>query len=107
MLPQFSAAQIFEDFLNQMLLDAGMDSVAPDIKETMLGDLRSRLESRLILAITSHLPEDDLPELAKLMETKGAEDQLAKFIDQKLPNSTELIGAALQEFRNDYLGITE
>jgi|GEM_PF-5045028 len=105
MLPQFSSAQLFEDFLSQLLTDAGMDTVSPEVREEMLSDLRSRLENRLLGTIVMNLPEEELNTFNKMLDNGAGDEQVAKFIDDKVPNSTELFAAAMVSFRNDYLGI--
>ena len=105
MLTQFSTAQLFEDFLNQLLTDAGMDTVSAEVRQQMLSDLRARLENRLLGTIVMHLPEAEISNFNKLVEDPGAEEKVAKFIDEKVPDSSELFATAMLSFRNDYLGL--
>lgn len=105
MLSQFSSAQITEDFLNQLLTDAGMDTVSPELREEMLADLRARLQDRLLGTVIINLSEQDLEGFNKLLDQNANEEQVAKFIDEKVPNATELFATAMLGFRNDYLGL--
>ena len=105
MLPQFSSAQLMEDFLQQLLIDAGMDGVSPEVKDQMLTDLRARLEDRLLGTIILHLSEEDLVTFNKLSDDNASEEQVTKFIDEKIPDYAELAGQAMLQFKNDYLGI--
>ena len=100
-----SSEQLVTDFLNQILDDAGMTDLPPEVRQQMLVDLRARLEDRFLATIISVLKEDQLTQFRELTE-QGAEDKVAEFINTNIPNSQELFAQAMVTFKEQYLGAT-
>ena len=106
MLAQFSSGQFIENFLEQMLVDAGMDDFTPDVKEQMIRDLGKRLEERFFAAVLQSLDENKLTQFREMLEAQISQAELEKFLNDSLTNPSELFAQAMVKFRQDYLGIT-
>ena len=107
MNPSLTSAQYIEDFLQQLLVEAGMDSVSAEVKAQMLTDLRARLQDRLFGTIVMNLTDGKLTEFRELAEKEGAQEELEKFVDANVPNAAEVFAQAMMTFRKDYLGLQE
>jgi len=105
MLPQLSAQQYVNDFLESLLNDAGMDTMSVEVKQQMLKDLHARLQDRFFGQVIISMPEKDLTEFRKLSENKASQEELQKFIEEHVPNAPEVFAKAMVTFRNDYLGV--
>ncbi len=105
MLPQLTSAQYIEDFINQLLTDAGMDSVSPEVKAQMLTDLRARIQDKLFGTVIMQLSDDEVTLFRKLTESNPKPEVLESFIDAHIPNAPEVFAQAMLTFRNDYLGL--
>ena len=107
MNPSLTSAQYVEDFLQQLLTEAGMDTVSPEVKAQMLTDLRARLQDRLFGTIVMNLTDGKLTEFREMIENSGAQEDLEKFVDANVPNAAEVFAQAMVTFRKDYLGLQE
>ncbi len=106
MLTELSSQQVVNDFLNKMLIDAGMDNVSPEVHDQMFNDLRNRLEDRFLATILSNLDEDKITEFREIAEAGGDSEKMGQFLATNLPNSSELFAGAMMSFRDVYLGIS-
>lgn len=107
MNPSLTSAQYIEDFLQQLLTEAGMDTVSAEVKAQMLTDLRARLQDRLFGTIVINLTDGKLTQFRELSENEGSQEDLEKFVDENVPNASEVFAQAMMTFRKDYLGLQE
>lgn len=107
MNPSLTSAQYVEDFLQQLLSEAGMDTVSAEVKAQMLTDLRARLQDRLFGTIVMNLTDGKLTEFREMIEKGGSQEELEKFVDVNVPNAAEVFAQAMMTFRKDYLGLQE
>jgi hypothetical protein len=65
-------------------------------------ELTGRLEDRIRAALLENLPEEDLPELERLLD-EGKAESLQAFFLRHIPNIEDVIVHELEEFRTEYL----
>ena len=103
---QLAFSKVLEDFLNLLLDEGGMDTVAPEVRSQMHADLQKRLNERFFATMISVLPEAKVTELRELSATDTTGEAMEKFIQENIPQAQEIFSEAMITFRKDYLGLT-
>jgi hypothetical protein len=92
------------EYLKQLLIDAGQTDLGPELEETMIQDLSTRLEDRLTLAAIEKLPQEKQDELTSMAENKENSKQVMEFLKKHIPDYDQVFAQALVDFREVYLG---
>ncbi|MFH1713444.1 MAG: DUF5663 domain-containing protein [Candidatus Jacksonbacteria bacterium] len=95
-----------QNFLEDLLEDAELTNLTPEVKEQMLLDLYARLDSKLISAALMDLPAEYLEEFNQMLARKDEPDKINAFLQDKIPNLKIVFGKAMLDFRNSYLGLS-
>lgn len=106
MLPAFSSEEFINKFLKDMLQDAGMTDLSPEVETQLLKDLRARLNERFLAELVSIFTEEEVVQFKELAESGNNQEDLEKFITDHIPNAAEIFSDALLKFRADYLGVS-
>jgi len=96
--------QKIHEFLKQLVLDSGEKDIPENVLETMINDLNTRLEDRLILVALNNMPADKQDELEQMAENKASAGEIEAYVKANIPNWEEVFAKALMEFREIYLG---
>jgi hypothetical protein len=88
-----------------MLSDAGMDTMPANVQEQMLSDLYARLEDWVFGYVLKNLNDDEITKYREMVEAGASQEDLQKFLDEKIPNAKEVFAQAMLDFRKSYLGI--
>lgn len=102
---QLTFTQVVDDFLNLLLNEGGMETMSPEVKEQMLGDLHLRLNEKIFASVLSRLDDRKVTEFRELVEKKASGKELEKFIDNNVPNAQDFFAQVFMNFRSDYLGL--
>ena len=98
-----NANDMVEKFINQLVIDAGMDK---DLGEsTLVGlkkDLQERLENRMKAMIFSQISKDKIGDFEKVIDS-GDNKAMQDFCTNNIVNFPELIAAELLNFRSRYI----
>ncbi len=78
-------------------------NVPSDLKEEMINDLYARLEHKLVAAAAEKLKPEDLEEFQKLLQEQKPQEELQKFLTERLENAQEIFAQAITDFRDTYL----
>lgn len=90
-----------QDFLQDLIVEAGLGQTDPALKASMLTDLSERLNAQLALTLAKHLNEAQLETFSRLAAVDGA--QAAAFLKDINPEFPKLLLDALAEFRQVFL----
>lgn len=90
-------------FLEKMLVDGGMADVVPEVKEQMIDDLMTRLQSCVFAAVLAKLPEQDLPAFNELADRNAPQDDVQRFLVEHVPDIDAITGQAMLDFRAIYV----
>lgn len=99
MLPEIN------DFLKQLLKDAGQTGFSKEVEEQMRSDLSVRLEDRLILAAMEKLTPPQQDDLSKMAERGETPEAMRVFMEKNIPNYEQVFAQAMEDFREVYLGL--
>lgn len=92
-----------DEFLEGLIQDAGFDVSLPAVKEELLKDLRSRLDTTMITAALSQLAAEQLDEYnAKLADNASFDEKIA-YLEKNIPNLNEVFQQAMIDFYNDFV----
>ena len=92
-----------EQYLRELLREAGQTGLGGDLEKTLMADLYTRLEERLMLTALQHLTDEQQATLEKMAEDKKSQAEIQAFIQEKIPNYEEVFAQALIDFRNLYI----
>lgn len=91
-------------FLEGILTEAQMLSLDDEMKEEMLKELYARLDNYLATVILENLPAEHYEEFIKLNEEKKPQAEIEQFLQDKMPNPSQVFAKAFADFRELYLG---
>lgn len=98
--------QEIRKFLEDMLDDANMTG-EENTREQMIKELYTRLDNYLVTVIVDNIPPEHLEDFIKLNEDKRPQEEVNKFLEEKMPDAKEVFAKAFVDFREIYLGSVE
>lgn len=90
-------------YLNNLLIDAGMDAIDDVMREEMIKELFVRLDAYISQVIVEELPDDTFDQFIKLHEEQKPQAEIEKFLTDNVPNIQDVMGKAFADFREMYL----
>lgn len=93
-------------YLENLLMEAGITPVDEKMREQLLLELYSRLDSFITTTIVENMPPQDLEAFIKLNEENKPREEIDSFIKEKMPDSDLVFAKAFIDFRDLYLGNT-
>lgn len=104
-MPQ-EAPQTLEAFVNKLIDEKGLSSMADDVLVQMKSDLLSRVEDRVNAEMIEALPSDRAEAFEVLLNAESSSgDDVAKFLKENVSNFDEVLANALMGFRHTYLNL--
>jgi hypothetical protein len=91
-----------EQFVDQLILEKGLETEDPEIHAQIKEDLLERVESRINAFILSNIQPQDLEEFDKILD-EDSEEKTQAFIQSHIPNFDEKAATELLTFRSLYL----
>jgi predicted alpha/beta-fold hydrolase len=92
------------NFLEQILIEGGMEDLDELIHEQMVQDLYARLIDRLFGTALIKLSEANRKAFEKMVEKKEGPEKLLKFLQEKIKDFEEVFAGAMMDFKFRYLG---
>ena len=95
--------QFIQDFLEQLVVDSGLELASESVKTQVMQDLRVRLDDRFFAAILSSLEDAEMTQFRMLLEQQAAAEVVQHFLQENLNDPAGLFAQVAQAFRKDYL----
>lgn len=100
------APQTLEAFVNKLVDEKGLSSMADDVLVQMKSDLLSRVEDRVNAEMIEALPSDRAEAFEVLLNADASSgDDVAAFLKENVSNFDEVLANALMGFRHTYLNL--
>lgn len=95
-----------DEYIQQLLNDAGLpDSVDPEVRAQLVSDLQERAINLMNRRLIEAMSDEDIEAFNKLLdEQPNNAEAMQQFITDHVPNSQQVVTAAMLEFRALYLG---
>lgn len=91
-------------FVDALIEEKGLSDLDPEILAEMKNDLMNRIEDRLNMIIVKNMPGVNISEFEKMMDEEKSDEELQKFVEEKIPDITALVASDLAHFKGVYLG---
>ncbi len=90
------------DFIDQVIKDAGLDTETPEVLEQIKSDLSDSLENRVNAMIVTNIPEEKMEEFDKIMDSND-DEKMQAFLKKTIPDFEQKVALELAQFRASYL----
>jgi len=94
-----------KDFVENLIKQKQFPEMSKEIHEQMKKDLLERVKNTINAKTIAKLPQNDLEEFSKLLDSNTSDEKVQQFVEEKLPDSHVFISEVLTEFRKTYLGL--
>jgi hypothetical protein len=84
--------------------DGGITSADESMREEMLKELFARFDNFMTSSIVENLKEEDMEEFIQMGNEGKSQEEIQKFITEKIPNAQDVFSQAMMDFRSMYLG---
>lgn len=91
-------------YISNLLEDAGISNLDPDLKEEMIHEVYMRLDKYITSVIVENMQSEDIETFIKMNDDKKSQEEVQNFLIQKIPNVQEVMTKAFVDFRDIYLG---
>ncbi|MEK7529675.1 MAG: DUF5663 domain-containing protein [Patescibacteria group bacterium] len=100
------APQTLDAFVDKLIDEKGLSSMADDVLVQMKADLLSRVEDRVNAEMLEALPSDRAEAFEVVLnEESSSSDDVAAFLKGNVSNFDEVLANALMGFRHTYLNL--
>jgi len=93
-----------ETFVDSLIDEKGFSDIDPRMLAEMKNDLMNRIEDRLNMIIIKNMPGVNIAEFEKMMDEDKSDEELQKFVEEKIPDIMGLVAVDLARFKDVYLG---
>lgn len=93
------------DYVSKLLDEKNFGTVTTEVREELINDILRQLHDYLIAKLLDILPDSEIKELNSFLDLSPTDEQLQKFIANKLDDPKNFIAGVLQSFRKTYLGL--
>lgn len=100
-----STVPSIESFIENLITAKQYGDMPQDIRTEMKNDLSKRLNDSIISHAIDELPETDVDAFTELMKTNPADDKIAAFLREKIPDQATFLTQVFSDFRRTFLGI--
>ncbi|OGE31693.1 hypothetical protein A2631_00925 [Candidatus Daviesbacteria bacterium RIFCSPHIGHO2_01_FULL_44_29] len=104
------AAQLPQEvrvFLESIIEDAGIATLEGQMRDDLIEELYTRLDTFILSRIVEKLTPDQLKVFTKMAEDGKSRQELEEYLKENIPNAVESFAEAMMEFRELYLGNIE
>lgn len=104
----FTSENVIEQFISKALDELGFTEVSEETREQYLIQFTAELERRIGAAVLAALPAEQVTAFEELL-TDDTQDQaaVAQWLEQYIPNYTELVTQTMQNFKTEMQQIKE
>jgi hypothetical protein len=96
-----------EKFLDELIEAKQYPPTIPQgFKDQIKSDLRPLLTKAINLNLVVSLPNPDQQAINKLIDGDATDEEIQKFLDERIKNQEYIIAKTLIRFRSKYLGTT-
>lgn len=85
-----------------LVAELGLEDLPADKKDALLARAAEVLNTQISLRLREELAEEDLKEFDKLWDD-GSEEDIRKFIDQKVPQLDNIVAEEVAEFKKSII----
>lgn len=94
--------EVFEQFIDNLIVERGLEKMEPDILVEIKKDLQTSLERRMNAALVAKIPPEKLDAFDALLD-KGEAQAIQEFFRTEIPDFRDVIAQELLAFRRTYL----
>lgn len=94
-----------EDYVDRLIEEKGFPDLTEAVRAQIKSDLLTRLNDTINAKVIAALSDEDLVGFEKLIDGNAPQEEVQKYIEAKIPDSTTFLAGVLLEFRKNYLGI--
>lgn len=91
-------------YITNLLNDAGISNLDEELREAMIKEVYERLDQYITSVIVEHMQPEHVDEFIRMNEEKKPQEEVQKFLLEKIPNAQEVMTKAFTDFRELYLG---
>lgn len=91
-------------FVDKLIEEKGFHGLEPEVMQQIKVDLLKRVDDHLNAAIINHLPESELGQFTKLLESQKGPSEIQAFCDKHILDFNKVVASTLLKFRKIYLG---
>lgn len=95
--------QNIHTFLVELLHDAGQTGLDKELEETLVHDLETRLEDRLVLVSAQYLTPEQQEEVKKIDNDEG----VMNYLKNTVPDFENIVAQAMVDFREVYINASK
>lgn len=104
-MPQ-EAPLTLEAFVDKLIEEKGLSSMADDVLTQMKADLLSRVEDRVNAEMLEALPSEKVEAFEELLNQESSTgDDVSSYLKENIPQFDEVLANALMGFRHTYLNL--
>lgn len=94
-----------EEYIDRLIEEKGFPDLTDEVRAQVKADLLTRLNDTINAKVIAALSDEDLGGFEKLVDANASQEDVQKYIEAKIPDSTSFLAGVLLEFRKNYLGI--
>lgn len=93
-------------YIDGLIAEKNFPDLTGEVRSQIKKDLLDRLNDTINAKVIAALSDEDLTGFEKLIDDANApQEEVQKYIEAKIPDSTSFLAGVLLEFRKNYLGI--
>lgn len=92
-------------YIDRLIAEKNFPALTDEVRSQIKKDLLDRLNDTINAKVITALSDEDLAGFEKLIDQNASQEDVQKYIEEKIPDSTTFLAGVLLEFRKSYLGI--
>lgn len=93
---------IDQDILKQNIIkELHLEALPEERKIVLIDKMAEVIQKNITLRILESLDEKNKDEFEKLLDKKAGDDEIAKFLSEKVPNLEEIVQEEIVKFKKD------
>lgn len=85
----------------ELILELSLKGLSPEKQEELLGKMIETLLKRIFLDTMEKMGEEGVNEYSKLIESQANEEEVARFLESKIPNYDAFVNDIVAKFKNE------
>jgi hypothetical protein len=104
---QNTQSSALDGFIEQLIKEKGFPDLSDEVKEEIKTDLLGRADDFITAKLISALSDDKVAQFEAMLKEGKPQEETQKFLQDSIPDFTNVVSQALMEFRDVYLGLTQ
>ncbi len=92
-------------YVDRLIVEKNFPDLTDEVRAQVKKDLLDRLNDTINAKVIAALSDSDLAGFEKLLDANAPQEEIQKYIESKVPDSTTFLANVLLDFRKTYLGI--